>query len=121
MDSSGRRNDDDSGSNALREDAGGGSPAERVAGPVILAVLDLAEDFVAVDRDITALGGVSAEEPVGVLVRPALPGATGIAEVDALCEELGYLLMPRHFAALVPREWEASVARDRQRHFVRPS
>ena len=67
-DSSGRRNVCGSGSHALREDAGGGCPAERLAWSVVEAMLDMSEGFVGVDRQVAALREVLAEQSVGVLV-----------------------------------------------------
>src|SRR3989442_9458442 len=78
--------------------------SEGLARPVVQALGDADEIVGAQEGKVGALGHVLAEEPVGVLVRAALPGAVGIAEVDLHPGVDGEEPMARQLAALIPRE-----------------
>src|SRR5258706_13873877 len=56
--------------------------SEGFARPVVQALGDAGEVIGAEQGEVGALGHVLPEKPVGVLVRAALPGAVGSAEVD---------------------------------------
>ena len=56
----------------------------------------------AMDAQVGALGKVVAQQPVGVLVRAALPGRVGVAEVDRRAGGRGDRAMAGHLGALVP-------------------
>src|SRR3954468_23320748 len=83
VDSSGRRNTVSVGcSKQLVKRLGRCSPIKRLSGPGIEGNRYGREVVGAVHAEVGALREVLAQQPVGVLVRPALPGAVGIAEVD---------------------------------------
>jgi transposase len=66
--------------------------AEGLAWSVVQASLNSLEVSGRVNRQVGALGQVLAQEPVGVLVRPALPWRVCIAEIDrdpGRCREAG--------------------------------
>jgi len=69
----------------LIENLGGGPPAERLARPAVQRARDGGEVFRAVACEVCALGEVLAQQPVGVLVRPALLGRLS----DELCVRSG--------------------------------
>src|SRR5262249_28067225 len=82
----------------------GSLPAESLPGSTIERSGHRCEFVRAVPAEVGALGEVLAQQPVGVLVGPALPGALGIAEVDVQtgCDlEVG---VPGHLHAAVPGE-----------------
>src|SRR3954453_22417710 len=81
---------------------GGASPAESLTGAAIDAVLDGPQVVERECAQIAALGEVLAEEPVGVLVRAAQPGAGWRGEEDAVGEVLLEQVVVRHLRALVP-------------------
>jgi len=65
-------------------------------------------EFVLTERgEVGAPGHVLAEQPVGVLVDAALPGATGVGEVDLDAGDVGEPFVLRHFASLIVGQREA--------------
>ena len=54
--------------------------------------------------EVAALGEVLAQQAVGVLVGPALPGATRVAEIDLDAGVDGELQVLGHLPAVVPGE-----------------
>src|SRR5215469_6962207 len=56
--------------------------SERLAWPVVEAGRDSGQIVGGVHRQVGAFGQVLAQQAVGVLVRSALPGRVGVAEVD---------------------------------------
>src|SRR3954464_13832150 len=70
----------------LVEDLSGGAPSERLARAAVERVGDGGQVAGAVAREVGALGEVLAQQPVGVLVGAALPGALRIAEVHLQAE-----------------------------------
>src|SRR3954465_858931 len=61
---------------------GWGFPAQRFAWSTVELLGDVLEVGGTVHREVAAFGEVLAEQPVGVLVAAALPGAGRVAEVD---------------------------------------
>src|ERR1700735_536193 len=59
-----------------------GLPAQGLARPGVQLISDRGQVLRAVHRQVRALGEVLAQQPVGVLVRAALPGRMRVAEVD---------------------------------------
>jgi hypothetical protein len=53
-----------------------------------------------------------AEQAIGVLIRPALPGAGRITKVDGYESALGEVLVARHSRALIPGEGPAQMGRE---------
>src|SRR5215210_7295937 len=83
VDSSGRRNTAYvTGSEELVQSLGRCSPAQGLSRPAVEGHRHGREVLGAVPAEVGALWKVLAQQPVGVLVRAALPGAVGIAEVD---------------------------------------
>src|SRR5215217_6236656 len=83
VDSSGRRNTACvTGSEELVQSLGRCFPAERLSRPAVEGDRHGREVVGAVRAEVSALWEVLAQQPVGVLVRAALPGAMRIAEVD---------------------------------------
>src|SRR3954452_8224362 len=77
-------------------------PAQGLSRPAVEGDRHSGEVLGAVHAEVGALWKVLPQQPVGVLVRAALPGAVGIAEVDrhaSLDPELGVL---GHFRSLIP-------------------
>src|SRR5215211_4694575 len=84
VDSSGRRNTAYvTGSEELVQSLGRCSPAKGLARPAVEGNRHGREVLGAVHAEVSALRKGLAQQPVGVLVRAPLPGAVGIAEVDA--------------------------------------
>src|SRR5450755_1146734 len=86
----------------LGEPLGGCHPAERLSRSAVEFRGNSVELFLGEAVEVGALGEVLAQQPVGVLVRSALPRTAGIAEVDldaAVDRERGVL---EHLLALVP-------------------
>lgn len=65
------------------------------------------------DAQVGALGKVLAEEAIGVLVRPPLPRALRIAEVDRQARVDVELGVRCEFRALIPRQGAAELRRQR--------
>src|SRR5215204_6248128 len=83
VNSSGRRNTACvTGSEELVQSLGRCFPAERLSRPAVEGDRHGREVVGAVRAEVSALWEVLAQQPVGVLVRAALPGAMRIAEVD---------------------------------------
>src|SRR3954454_12267618 len=103
VDSSGRRNTAYvSCSEELVQSLGRCSPAQGLSGPAVEGHRHSGEVLGAVHAEVGALWKVLPQQPVGVLVRAALPRTVGIAEVDrhaSLDPELGVL---GHFRSLIP-------------------
>ena len=55
---------------------------EHFAGPVVEAFGDFVEIVLAMSAEVGAFGQILPDQPVGVFVAAALPGAVGIGEVD---------------------------------------
>ncbi len=72
------------------------------------------EFFLAVYRQVRALGQILADQAIYVFVAAALPRAMGVAEVNCHPGLLGDFSMPRHFSALVVGHALAH----RQRHAI---
>src|SRR3954447_10492398 len=89
---------------ALAERLGGGSPPERLAWPPVELGRDSGELVRAVAGEVGAAGKVLAQQPVGVFVRPTLPGAAGITEVDLQAAVEPQLDVLGHLDALIPRQ-----------------
>src|SRR3954453_18645709 len=88
----------------LAERLGGGSPPERLAWPPVELGRDSGELVRTVAGEVGAAGKVLAQQPVGVLVGPTLPGAAGIAEVDLQTAVEPQLDVLGHLDALIPRQ-----------------
>src|SRR3954451_20220144 len=105
VDSSGRRNTAYvTGSKELVQSLGGCPPAQGFSRPAVEGDRHGRKVFGAVHAEVSALWKVLAQQHIGVLIRAALPGAVGIAEVDRharLDPELGVL---GHFRSLIPRQ-----------------
>src|SRR3954454_20180791 len=103
VDSSGRGNTAYvSCSEELVQSLGRCSPAQGLSRPAVEGDRHGCQVLGAVHAEVGALWKVLAQQPVGVLVRAALPRAVGIAEVDrhaSLDPELGVL---GHFRSLIP-------------------
>src|SRR4051794_15517309 len=103
VDSSGRRNTVYvSCSEELVQSLGRCSPAQGLSRSAVEGCSHRGKVVRAVHAEVGALWKVLAQQPVGVLVRAALPGAVGIAEVDlktGVDPELGVL---GHFRSLIP-------------------
>src|SRR5689334_7582469 len=103
VDSSGRRNTAYvSCLEELVQSLGRCSPAQSLSRPAVEGDRHSGEILGAVHAEVGALWKVLPQQPIGVLVRAALPGAVGIAEVDrhaSLDPELGVL---GHFRSLIP-------------------
>ena len=69
--------------------------------PLVEAFRDRIKFFLAVDGQVRTLRQVLAQEAVGVLAGPSLPGAMGVAEVDLDPGLGGQLGMARHLLPLV--------------------
>src|SRR5829696_5359272 len=83
VDSSGRRNRASvTGSKELVQSLGRGSPAQGLSRPAVEGDRHGCKVLGAVRAEVSALREVLAQQPVGVLVRAALPGAVRVAEVD---------------------------------------
>jgi hypothetical protein len=61
---------------------GWGFPAKSFAGPGVEGKRDGCQGIGVMHAEVGSLGKVLAQQPVGILVRAALPGAVRIAEVD---------------------------------------
>src|SRR3954470_15376577 len=105
VDSSGRRNTAYvTGSKELVQSLGRCPPAQGLSRPAVEGHRHGRNIVRAVRAEVGALWKVLAQQPIGVLVRAALPGAVGIAEVDrhaSLDPELGVL---GHFRSPIPRQ-----------------
>jgi len=102
--SSGRRNSCVRRSQQLVKGLGRCSPAQGFAWPAIEGRSHGCKVLGAVHAEVGALWKVLPQQPVGVLVRAALPRAVGIAEVDrhaSLDPELGVL---GHLRSPIPRQ-----------------
>src|SRR3954447_25513358 len=102
--SSGRRNSCVRRSQQLVKGLGGRSPPERLSRPAVEGHRHGGKVLGAVHAEVGALWKVLAQQPVGVLVRAALPRAVRVAEVDrhaSLDPELGVL---GHLRSPIPRQ-----------------
>src|SRR3954462_7289210 len=103
VDSRGRRNTAYvSCSEELVQSLGRCSPAQGLSRPAVEGDRHGGQVLGAVHAEVGALWKVLPQQPVGVLVRAALPRTVGIAEVDrhaSLDPELGVL---GHFRSLIP-------------------
>src|ERR1041384_6938677 len=83
VDSSGRRNTACvTGSEELVQSLGRCSPAKGLSRPAVEGDRHGRKVLGAVHAEVSALWEILTQQPVGVLVRAALPGTVGIAEVD---------------------------------------
>jgi hypothetical protein len=90
------------------------SPAEGFAWSAVERVRDRLEVVAGVPGEVGAPGEVLAKQSVGVLVRPALPGALRVAEVDretGVDAQLGVL---SHLGALVPGQRSSQLFGERR-------
>src|SRR5215212_7952506 len=102
-DSSGRRNGLLVGrSKQLVKRLGGRFPVEGLAGSCIEGGRDGCDRLGAVDAQIGAFWEVLPQQPVGVLIGAALPGAVGVAEVDLDARVDFEARMLGHLGALIP-------------------
>src|SRR3954466_10851715 len=103
VDSSGCRNTAYvTGLEELVQSLGRCSPAERLSRPAVEGHRHGCKVLGAVRAEVGALWKVLAQQPVGVLVRAALPGAVRIAEVDLdACVDLQARVLG-HLGALIP-------------------
>src|SRR3954447_24224034 len=105
VDSSGHRNTASvTRSKELVQSLGRCPPAKGLSRPAVEGDHHGRKVFGAVRAEVGALWKVLAQQPIGVLVRAALPGAGGIADVDrhaSLDPELGVL---GHLRSLIPRQ-----------------
>src|SRR3954449_2328690 len=103
VDSSGRRNTAYvTGSEELVQSLGRCSPAKGLSRPGVEDHRHGRKVLGAVHAEVSALWKVLAQQPVGVLVRAALPGAVRVAEVDlktSVDPQLGVLA---HLRPLIP-------------------
>src|SRR3954447_26874424 len=103
VDSSGCRNTAYvTGLEELVQSLGRCSPAERLSRPAVEGHRHGCKVLGAVRAEVSALREVLAQQPIGVLVRAALPGAVGIAEVDlktSVDPQAGVLA---HLRSLIP-------------------
>ncbi|PAV66370.1 hypothetical protein WR25_04289 [Diploscapter pachys] len=76
-------------------------PVKAFAWPNVQLVGNGIQLFLAVYRQVCALGQVLADQAIDVLVAAALPGAVRVTEVDGHPRLLGDLGMPGHLPALV--------------------
>src|ERR1700677_5086487 len=72
--------------------------------PAIEAIGDAIKVILAVDREVSTLRQILAQQAVGVLAGATLPGAVGVAEIDPHAGSGSEFLVARHFLALVIRE-----------------
>src|SRR3954468_12211729 len=100
--SSGRRNTCVPRSQQLVKGLGRRSPSKRLARPTVERRGYRGESFRAVGAQVCALREVLSQQPVGVLVRPALPRAVRIAEVDLHAGVDPQLCMLAQLRPLVP-------------------
>src|SRR4051812_27588854 len=128
VDSSGCRNTAYvTGLEELVQSLGRCSPAERLSRPAVEGHRHGCKVLGAVRAEVGALWKVLAQQPVGVLVRAALPGAVGIAEVDLnACVDLQARVLG-HLGALIPGQRSSQLfgygddrARDGVAHRLNP-
>jgi hypothetical protein len=67
--------------------------------PAVEAIGDSVEVILTVDREVSALGQILAQQTVGVLACATLPGAVRVAEIDLHAGICGEFLVARHFLA----------------------
>ncbi len=102
---------DETRARSVRETLGSGFPAQRFAWAGVEQPRDVGEVVRAVLTQVAALGQELAEQPVGVLVRPALPRAGRVAEVERHVGGEGEVAVARRLAALVPGQASAQLLR----------
>ncbi len=85
----------------LGELFGGVGEAQAFAGSVVELVGDGVEVGFGYEAEVGALGEVLAQQAVGVLARPALPGGVRVAEVDLDAGVETDLFSVAHLGALV--------------------
>src|SRR5258706_15433909 len=83
------------------EEFGGTLPAEALAGAGVELPGDVIEFGLRGRRQIAPLGGILAQQAVGVFVDGALPRAVRIGEIDLYAGGFGKALGLGHFAALI--------------------
>src|SRR3954470_11756732 len=109
--SSGRRNTCVPRSQQLVKGLGRRSPSKRLARPTVERRGHRGESFRAVSAQVRALREVLPQQPIGVLVRPALPGAVRIAEVDLHASVDPQLRMLAQLRALIPGQGSSQLLR----------
>src|SRR4051795_11682069 len=103
VDSSGRRNTAYvSCSEELVQSLGRCSPAQGLSRPAVEGDRHGGKVLGAVHAEVSALWEVLAQEPIGVLVRAALPGAVRVAEVDLKTGVDPQAGMLAHLRPLIP-------------------
>src|SRR5271170_2588713 len=93
----------------LVERLGGGSPVECLARPAVERGSDRGEVFSGVSCEVCALREVLAEQAVGVLVGPSLPGALRITEIHSKPAVDRELCVLCHLRTLVPGKRSAEL------------
>ncbi len=93
-------------------DADGWKVAVDRPGPLVETLGDRIKLFLAVEGQVRPLWEVLAEEAVGVLAGPPLPGAMGVAEIDRDAGLGGHFGMARHLLPLVVGQGLAHGRRD---------
>ena len=83
---------------AVSHDLLGGAVVEDEAGPLVELSGDPGEDPLVVLTQVGVFREVLAQQPVGVLVRAALPGRVGVGEEDLGAGRRADLLMPEQLA-----------------------
>src|SRR5215469_1180046 len=80
------------------------SKSQGLARSLVQEQRELVELRLAEHRDVCTLWHVLPQEPIGVFVRPALPGALGVAEIDLDVGRDGEALVVRHLVTPIPGE-----------------
>src|SRR3954469_22959967 len=96
---------------AANTSSGVAKPSVLRGRPLSRAAIALSSACENTDRSVPK-GQVLAQQAVGVLIEPALPG--GMGEVNAQIRERGQFLVPRHLLARVIGQGEAQRCRHRQ-------
>jgi hypothetical protein len=81
-----------------------GLDVQRFPRPLVELALDLVEIGLRVWRQVRPARKVLAQQPVGVLVRSALPGALRVAEIDGNVSFRGEALVVGEFFSAIPRQ-----------------
>ena len=87
--------------------------SKRLAWTIVEAASESGGVLCAVDWEIGSLRHVLAEEPVGIFVRPPLPGTMGIAEVHLNASCHCEVRMMREFSSLIPGDETDELRRER--------
>ena len=77
---------------------------EYFSGSIVRLCCDLIQAFAGVDSQIGSLGEILSEQPVGIFIRTALPGAGAVTEIDWYTGGGGEFVVQCHFDALIPSQ-----------------